>query len=164
MIVGALCQPIQEVVIALAEQHDALRVLRRFSLGVGLAGTGILAALALTPLADAYFGAFIGLPPTLRAFTQTAAGLMVAYPLLMSLELMLRGVLIRQHRTAAVRLAMGCFVLTLGLALAAGAALNLSTGVQQAALAINLAIVVEIAALAWQAVPVVHQMRQAVAA
>src|SRR5438132_3245307 len=93
MIVGALCQPIQEVMIALAEQHDALRVLRRFSLGVGLAGTGILAALALTPLADAYFGAFIGLPPTLRAFTQTAAGLMVAYPLLMSLELMLRGVL-----------------------------------------------------------------------
>src|SRR5205085_11576471 len=30
MLVGALCQPIQEVVIALAEQHDALRVLRRF--------------------------------------------------------------------------------------------------------------------------------------
>ena len=161
-LVCSLCNPIQEVAIALADRHDALGVLRRFGLGVGLSASAILALFALTPLAGVYFGAFIGLPPALRAFAQESSALLVPYPLLMSVEVLLRGVLIRQGRTEAIRLAMGCFVLALAAALAAGTLLDLGSGVRVAALATDLAIACEILLLGWQALPVVGAMRQVV--
>ncbi len=163
-LVCSLCIPIQEVVIALAERHDALRVLRDFGLCVGAIASSVLALVAFTPVANVYFGDFIGLSPTLRAFAQNASALMMLFPFLMSSEMILRGVLIRQRHTSAIRLAMGCFVLTLAVALMLGVALNLGTGVQMAALAINLALVSEVVVLAWQALSVTRAMRIVVSA
>ncbi|MCA1553981.1 MAG: hypothetical protein LC737_06350 [Chloroflexi bacterium] len=162
--VCGLCQPIQEVTIALAERHDALRVLRRFGLSVGLSASALLALLSLTPLSSMYFGGLIGLSPRLSAFAQSASMLMIGFPLLMSIEMTLRGILIRQQHTSAVRIAMGCFVLTLGAALLVGVLLNAGSGVQIAAVAINLGISSEVVVLSWHAITVTRAMRQVIAA
>ena len=161
MLVSALCNPIQETTIAMADGAASLPRVRRFGLGIGLTGAALLALIALTPLADFYFGQMIGLPTNLRGFAGPAIRLMVAYPLWMAIEMMLRGVLINRKRTSAVRLAMAANILTLCAAIVAGSALQWGTGVFVAAVAVNLAIVCEIAVLAWQAVPVVQEMRQA---
>lgn len=159
-LIASLCQPLQETTIAFAEQHDALRAIRRFGLALGIGASALLALLALTPLADFYFGQMIGLTPTLRAFTDSTIVLMIPYPLLMAAEVMLRGFLIRQRRTTATRLAMACYVLVLATVLAAGVSLQLGTGVQIAATAVLLAISSEVLLLAWQALPVVQEMRR----
>lgn len=163
MLMCSLCQPIQETTIALAERHDSLAALRRFGLGVGLVTSALLALIAFTPLGDYYFGQVIGLSANLRAFADPALMLLSAYPGLVAIELMLRGFLIRQQRTGAARRAMACFVFTLAVALMAGVSLNVGTGVQVAAVAMNLAIVSEIAMLAWQALFIVRRLRQAIA-
>ena len=54
---------------------------------------------------------------------------------------------------------IGNFV-TLSLALLCGVALNIGSGVQVAAVGINLAITAEIGILAWQALPIAHAMRR----
>jgi hypothetical protein len=163
MLVSALCNPIQETTITMADGAGSLRRVRRFGLGIGLTGAALLALIALTPLADFYFGQLIGLPTNLRGFADPAIKLMVAYPLCMAVEMMLRGVLINRRRTSAVRLAMAANIVTLCAAILAGGALRWGTGVFVAAVAVNLAIVCEIAVLAWQAVPVVQEMRQVMA-
>ena len=113
MLVAALCNPIQETTIAMADGAASLPRVRRFGLGIGLAGAALLALIALTPLADFYFGQLIGLPAGLRGFAGPAIRLMVAYPLWMAIEMMLRGVLINRKRTSAVRLAMAANIVTL---------------------------------------------------
>ena len=159
-LVAALCQPIQETTIALAEGSSSLRRVRRFGLTVGLGAAGLLSLVALTPLADFYFGQMIGLPAALRAFADPAIRIMVAYPLLIAVEMMLRGVLIARKHTPAVRLAMAANIGTLVAAILAGGMLHWGTGVVVAALAVNLAMCSEIAVLAWQAAPVLNEMRR----
>jgi len=161
MLVSALCNPIQETTIAMADGAASLPRVRRFGLGIGLSSAALLALIALTPLADFYFGQLIGLPLALRGFAGPAIRLMVAFPLWMAIEMMLRGVLINRKRTSAVRLAMAANILTLCATIVAGSLLQWGTGVFVAAVAVNLAIVCEIGVLAWQAVPVVQEMRQA---
>ena len=130
---------------------------------MGLIAGALLALIALTPLADFYFGQMIGLPAELRAFADPAIRLMAGYPLWIAVEMMLRGFLIKHKRTSAVRLAMICNFVTLAAALLCGVTLSLGTGVQVAAVGINLAIGAEIAVLAMQALPVAQEMRRAVA-
>jgi hypothetical protein len=163
MLIGGLCQPIQETTIASLERVDTARAIRRFGLAVGFIAGALLAVIALTPLADLYFGQLIGLPADLRAFADPAIRLMSAYPLWIAIEMMLRGFLIKHKHTAGVRLAMICNFVTLAIALLCGVALNLGTGIQVAAVGINLAIGAEIAMLAWQALPIAQSLRRSVA-
>ncbi|MBI5879793.1 MAG: hypothetical protein HZB53_19275 [Chloroflexi bacterium] len=158
-LMASFCQPMQETTVTFAERHGALGSIRRFGMVLGLGASAVLALLAFTPLADFYFGRMIGLSDHLRGYTNQAIALMVPYPFLMSCEVMLRGFLIKQHQTAAARLAMACYVLVLGVTLAAGVTLQLGTGVQIAAGAVLLAITSEVALLAWQARPVLLAMR-----
>ncbi len=163
-LIGSICYPLQETTITLAERHDALRTLRRFGLALGTGASALFALLALTPLADFYFGQVIGLPPDLRAFTDPAIVLMIPYPFLMACEVMLRGFLIKQQRTGATRLAMACYLLMLAAGLVGGITFQIGTGAQIAATAILLAISTEVTLLAWQAVPVVRELRSVAAA
>ena len=70
----------------------------------------------------------------------------------------------KHQRTGAARLAMACYMLVLGTALVAGVVVQAGTGVQIAAAATVLAITAEVSLLAWQALPVLHAMRQSPAA
>ncbi|MBI3733599.1 MAG: hypothetical protein HY259_09110 [Chloroflexi bacterium] len=153
-LIGSVCNPLQETTISLAERRDATRVIRRFGLALGAAASGFLALLALTPLADLYFGQLIGLSPELRAVISPAILLVIPVPFLVACEMMLRGLLIRQRRTTATRLAMGAYMVMLGAGLAAGVALQWGTGTQIAATAALLALGGEIGVLAWHAAPV----------
>jgi hypothetical protein len=158
-LIGSICAPLQETTIAFADRHDALRSIRRIGLMLGASASIGLALLALTPLADFYFGQLIGLSTTLRAFTNSTLVLLIPYPFLLACEMMLRGFLIRQQRTAATRLAMGCYLLILGASLVAGSMLRWGNGTQTAAIAVLLAISSEVLLLTWQAVPVLRTMR-----
>jgi hypothetical protein len=163
-LLASFCMPMQETTITFADRHSALASIRRFGLSLGLGASLVLGVLAFTPLAGFYFGRLIGLPDNLRAFTDPAIVLMVPYPFLLACEVMLRGFLIKHQRTSAARLAMACYMLVLGTALAAGVVVQAGTGVQIAAAATVLAITAEVSLLAWQALPVLHAMRQSPAA
>jgi hypothetical protein len=163
MLISGLCQSLQETTITFAENARALSRVRRFGLTVGGIASALIAALAFTPLGDWYFGQVIALKDEVRAFANSVLSWMVAYPLLMAIELMLRGLLIRQKRTPAVRLAMGGYVVVLGVALTLGVALGLGTGVQVATVAYHLAIIGEIGLLAWQVLPLLKDIPHAAA-
>ncbi len=163
MIICGFCQPVQETTIALVENHRSLGAVRRFGLLIGIGASALLALIALTPLADFYFGRMIGLSPRLLPFAHSAVWLMMDYPLLMAVEAMLRGVLVKQGRTKDVRLAMGVYLVVLGAALVIGITAGWGTGVQVAAVALHLAILSEIALLAWQAMTVVRTLRHVAA-
>jgi hypothetical protein len=158
MLISGLCQSLQETTITFAENAYALSRVRRFGLTIGCIASALVAVLAFTPLGDWYLGQVIALRDDVRAFANAVLSWMVCYPFLMAIELMLRGLLIRQNRTPAVRLAMGCYVVVLGAALTLGVTLGLGTGVQVAAVAYNLAILSEIVLLARQAWPVLKEM------
>ncbi|MEW6338782.1 MAG: hypothetical protein AB1625_15460 [Acidobacteriota bacterium] len=113
----------QEVVIALlGSTRDAYRSLRRFAGGLGLACSGVLAAVAFTPLAGVWFERVSGLSPELSALALGPVrilALMPAFEVLLSLR---RGVLVHTRATrrvtAATAIEVG--VLLAVLAVAAG--------------------------------------------
>jgi hypothetical protein len=150
-LVAAFCAPLQETTISLADRREALPAIRRIGFLLGAGATSLLALLALTPLADFYFGQIIGLSAALRAFTNSAILMLIPYPLLQACEMMLRGFLIKQQRTSSARLGMACYLVLLTGSLLAGSFLHLGNGTQIAAVAVLVAISGEIGLLAWQA-------------
>jgi hypothetical protein len=162
MLISAMCQSLQEMTITFADSTDSLARIRRFGLTIGLIASALVAVLAFTPLGDWYFGQVIALKDDVRVFANSVLSWMCAYPFLMAIELMLRGVLIKQKHTPAVRLAVGCYVVVLGITLTLGVALGLGTGVQVTAVAYYLAILSELVLLAWQVLPVLKEIPQVV--
>jgi len=162
-LICSICTPLQETAITMAEQHAALPAIRRVGLGLGVAASGFLALLALTPLADVYFGQLIGISAALRGFTSHAILLLIPLPFLTACEMMLRGLLIKQQRTGATRLAMAANLVILGAGLAAGIALHWGTGIEIVAAATLLSFGGEICVLAWHVLPVLREMRTSAA-
>jgi hypothetical protein len=159
-LISSICTPLQETTISFAVRHAALPAIRRLGLALGLAASGLVALLALTPLADLYFGRLMGVSPGLSGFINPAMLLLIPVPFLTACEMMLRGLLIKQQRTAATRLAMGSNLLILCVGLAAGIALQWGPGTLIVATATLLSITGEIGVLAWHALPVLHGMRR----
>jgi hypothetical protein len=99
---------IQEVVIALVgDGLENRRVLRRFSLRVGILATLGLAAVVFTPLAAFWYGTVSGLAPDLAVFSLLPGALLVLLPFTESVLSYERGVLVRSHRTTPIGVAVG---------------------------------------------------------
>jgi hypothetical protein len=97
----------QEVVIALAgDSLENRRVLRRFTLRVGAAATAGLAAVVLTPLAAVWYGRVSALSPELTAFSIAPGMLLVLLPVLEAVLSYQRGVLVKDHRTTPISVAV----------------------------------------------------------
>ena len=93
----------QEVVIALVgDGLENRRVLRRFSLRVGLLATAGLAVVVFTPLATFWYAGVSGLSADLAAFAVLPGALLVLLPFAEAVLSYERGVLVKAHRTAPI--------------------------------------------------------------
>jgi hypothetical protein len=99
---------VQEVVIALVgDACENRRILNRFTLRVGIAGTVGLAAVVFTPLAPVWYGAVSGLSHDLASFSVLPGALLVLLPFLEAVLSYERGILVKSHRTAPISVAVG---------------------------------------------------------
>lgn len=126
---------LQQLTTALATDRVAYRRVRGFSLTLSALFSSVLALVAFSPLYGAVMGRLYNLSPELQDLARPALQLMAVYPLLLGAQSVLRGVYIRNGRTAAVRSAMTANVLTLAGALAIGVMVLTPTGVMLAAVA-----------------------------
>lgn len=90
----------QEVAIALmGRQHEHAREMGRFAVILGLASSAGLALVALTPLADFWYGTVSGLSPELVAVAITPTIVFIPLPFMSVLLSYQRGILVVGHRT-----------------------------------------------------------------
>jgi Na+-driven multidrug efflux pump len=141
---------LQQLTTALASDEAAYRRVRNFSLVLSAGFSLVLGLVAFTPLYGWVMGGIYNLSPELQALARPAVELMVAYPLLMGAQSVLRGVLIRGGCTATVRAAMTMNVSVLAGTLVAGVLVSSVTGVVLAALAVQAGTLAELGWLLWR--------------
>lgn len=113
---------LNEVVVALLERPHAARALARFAGGLALVASLVLAAVAATPLAGAYFTNVAALPAQLLALAGLGAWLVVPLPAITSLQSLYQGALVHHRRTSAITVSVLVFlgvsvsILSLGVA------------------------------------------------
>lgn len=141
---------LQQLTTALTVDQEAYRRVRRFSLSLSAVFALLLGLGVFSPLYGLVMGGVYNLSPELQDLARPAMGLMVFYPLLLGMQALLRGVLIRGGCTGPVRAAMTVNVLVVALAVAIGALFFSPTGVMLAALAVLIGGVAELAWLHWR--------------
>lgn len=147
---------VQQMVISLLRDSQSYAVLRRFTVLVGVVAAGMLALTSVTPLAPLYLQRVIGLSGPLTEVVLPALQVSMLYPLLVAMQQQNQGLLIREGRTKAINLAAvfgtGAMIATLY----ASIRWLPWSGVFQAALAMQLGMVVELAVL-YQATRALHR-------
>jgi len=141
---------LQQLTTALASDEAAYRRVRDFSLVLSAGFSLVLGVVAFSPLYGWVMEGVYNLSPSLQALALPAVRLMVAYPLLMGAQSVLRGVLIRGGCTGIVREAMTVNVLVLGTTLAGGVLLTSVTGALLAAVAVQSGTLAELGWLLWR--------------
>jgi Na+-driven multidrug efflux pump len=137
---------LQQLTTALASDATAYQRVRRFSLSLSLLFSVLLALVVFTPLYGLVMGGVYNLSPELQALARPALQIMTLLPLVMGVQSVLRGSLIRGGCTGTVRTAMTLNVGTVGVTLVAGVVLLSPTGVLLAAVA---TLTGNLAELAW---------------
>jgi hypothetical protein len=110
----------------------------------------VMGLVALTPLYGLVMGGVYNLSPELQSLARPATEIMVLLPLILGVQSLLRGQLIRDGHTAAVQWAMTVNVLTVAATLVVGVGLLPWPGVTLAAIATMAGNVAELAWLNWQ--------------
>lgn len=109
-----------EVVVALIEDQDAVRQLRRFSLFLALGTTGLLFLIVATPLSVFWFVKFSSLPPSLASMARQAIWLALPLPAVSVLQSWYQGVILNSKRTRGITEAIVIFLAVMGLLLGLG--------------------------------------------
>ncbi len=103
----------QEVVISLNDNEARHRILRNFTIRLGLALSLITTLFAFTPAILFYLGAILQAPAHLHELALIGAQAGILLPLLTTLQSYLRALLMLSHRTGAIyRAIVGGFLLT----------------------------------------------------
>lgn len=126
---------LQQLTTALASDAPSYRRVSNFSLGLSAIFTLLLALVAFTPLYGPVMGGVYNLSPELQGLARPAVQWLAAYPLLMGIQSLLRGVLIRAGCTGTVRTAMVVNVAVVTATLALGVLFLSTSGAILAALA-----------------------------
>jgi hypothetical protein len=147
----------QEVVIALASGPETLGPLRRFSLNVAVGSILVLALIAFTPLADFYLSEVAGVSSELARFVVSGLRAALLLPGLTALQSWLRALLMKGESTASIYQAMGLNLAITAAALGLGVALE-APGIQMAAVALTVAMLIELAFLGWRTRRVVARL------
>lgn len=104
----------QEVTIALmGDRYENLVALRKFAVWMGLAASGGLALVGLTPLSVVWFEVISGLTPELARFAILPTVILVPLPVLATLLSLFRGVLVTAHDTRFITMATALEVITI---------------------------------------------------
>ena len=135
-----------EVVVSLLGRPGAARALWRFASRLAVVSTGLLAIVALTPLAHGWFAGVSGLSPSLTALSERALLLAVPLPALSVLQSRLSGILVHAHATRRVLEAVTVQLLVMTSVLVAGAVWGGAAGIFVAVLS---ALMSQSAQIAW---------------
>ncbi len=141
---ASLALSFQEVAVALLPQPGGLPQLRRFTAKLGLGLSAVFLLVALTPANQWWFTRVAGLSPGLVPFTQTPTILLSLVPLLFTLKSWFRAKHIHSKETMAIGKAVVLYSGVLFLAVVAGARLLPVPGAITAAIALTIAVTVEI--------------------
>ncbi|MFO7173176.1 MAG: hypothetical protein DIU70_009470 [Bacillota bacterium] len=96
---------VQQMTISLVRDRESDRMLRRFSVGVGLSFSLLLGLLGFTPLGDGYLARVLALPAEAARVARPVLNLAALYPLEVALQNWLQGLLVQTGRTGRVNLA-----------------------------------------------------------
>ncbi len=142
---------LQQLTTALAKNESSYRRVRDFGLALSASLSAILAVIAFTPLYSMIMGGIYNLSPELQELARPAIQMLAFLPLVMGLQSVLRGLLIRAGWTAQVRTAMWINVSVLAITLLVGALSGTLNGVTLAALATLTGGFAELIWLTWRA-------------
>ena len=109
-----------EVVVALLDEKGAAPTLRRFAWLLSLAVTGVLLALAATPLSQLWFGTLLGIPADLVPMARLAVWLALPWPAMAVWQSWYQGVILFSRRTRAVTEAVALYLLWSALGMGLG--------------------------------------------
>jgi hypothetical protein len=143
---------LQQLTTALAKDEASYARVRHFSLSLSVGFGLLLSLVAFTPLYGLMMGGVYNLAPDLQVLARPGTQVMAILPLVMGVQALLRGRLIRGGCTGEVRTAMVLNVLTLGAVLLLGTAVWSLPGVTLAALATLAGQLVELAWLRAKAI------------
>lgn len=145
----AAAMALPEAVIALTRGPESYGPVRRFSLSLAaLSGLGML-LLTSTPLLPFYLDRIQDTEPAIAALAASGTRLFLVFPTLFVLVSWLRGLLISRHATTVVNIGMALNLIATVVVLMIGVA-GRYTGITVAAVALNIAVIVELLYLLWR--------------
>ncbi len=140
---------LQQLSTALAHDEPSFKRVARFSLVLSLGLSALLSLIIFTPLYGVVMGGIYNLTPELQAVARPALGVIAMLPLVMGVQCLYRGALIRRGATRAVRSATLVNALVLIGSLLAGVRWLAWTGVLLAAATTMLSYLAELLYLRW---------------
>ena len=140
--------------VARSWNRQAFALIRRFTLGLGLAVTAIGLLFSLTPLYGLVVEELMNIPPDVAARARPTMQVLSLWPLPIGWRRAHQGVLIRADRTAIITVATGVRLATLAGGLSVGLFLLPERGALVAGVAMDLSVLVESAVITLATRPV----------
>ena len=132
-----------EVVVSLLGERGAVRALRRFTLGLACATSGVLLVVAASPLAGLWFQDVSGLDSRLAQTCGTALFVACLLPALQALQSWYQGVLVHARRTRGITESVLVYLVVAAAALVIGILWSGPDGIHVALFAFTLGAVVQ---------------------
>jgi hypothetical protein len=143
---------LQQLTTALAVDRAAYRKVSRFALSLSVLFSIVMGLVVFTPIYGLVMGGIYNLSTDLQNLARPATQIMVLLPLVMGVQSLLRGLLIRAGHTGAVQSAMTINIATLSATLLVGVGALSLVGVTLAAIATLVGSVAEVVWLCWKTV------------
>ena len=142
--------------VARSIDGEAFRLMRRFTLLLGLIVTAVGLLVSLTPLYTLIVEGLMNIPEDVAARARPTMQILAFWPLPIAWRRAHQGVLIRANRTGMVTVATGVRLVTLAAALFGGLMLFPSGGAVVAGLAMDISVTVEAVLITWATRPVLR--------
>ena len=142
--------------VARSVNYQAFRLMRRFTLLLGLIVTAIGLLVSLTPLYALIVEGLMNIPEDVAARALPTTQILAFWPLPIAWRRAHQGVLIRANRTGMITVATGVRLVTLAAALFGGLMLFPGAGSVVAGVAMVLSVTVEAALITWATRPVLR--------
>lgn len=142
--------------VARSVDEEAFRLIRRFTLLLGLLVTAVGLLVSLTPLYTVVVEQWMNIPEDVAARARPTMQILSFWPLPIGWRRAHQGVLIRANRTGMITAATGARLLTLAAGLFGGLVLLPGMGAVIAGLAMDLSVMVEAALITWATGPVLR--------
>ncbi|NIS82880.1 MAG: hypothetical protein GTO14_22375 [Anaerolineales bacterium] len=139
-----------EVVVAMLDEPDAVRPLKRFSSLLMACATGLLILVAASPLAKLWFEDLSSLEPTLAALAGQSLWFAFPLPALSVLQSWYQGVILNSRRTRAVTEAVAISLIVISFCLVLGVIWGQSVGLYVGWLSFSLGTSAQVAWLWWR--------------
>lgn len=149
-----------EVVVAMLERPRAVRALRRFALGLGLATSSLLLLIAATPAARFYLGTLSALPESLLPLAASAAWILFPLPGLGVAQSWRQGILLHGRTTRAITEAVLVYLIVSGTIYAAGILYGRFTGLYVALFGAAVGSACQVAWLVRRSNPILASLRR----